>query len=493
MIKNIKSKASIGFMWIFSGAVGQNLAQFLSLIILARLLTPSDFGVVSAALIVVNFLKIFTELGVGPAIVQKQDLSDDDIGTANTLSVLMGVSFFFILFFSSNAIASFFRMDDLVRVIQAMSFVLLISGPSVVAQGVLQRDLRFKVIGLVGLSCYMVSNIFVAVPLALMGYGVWALVVAQIVQAAVLLGILIIMIPKTRLYCFSFESAKNILNYGFGQTLGRLANFIANQGDNIVVGRVMSAESLGVYGRAYQLMTMPANLIATVLDKVLFPIMSRMQNENDRLVNAYVGLTSLIAAVSIPISVFIYLFADNIVGILLGDQWEEVGVLLMVFSTVMVFRMNYKLSDSLSRAKGSVYRRAWRQTVYAGSVFLGAFIGHYSGLLGVSIGVSIAILVNFLLMLHLSRSLIGFQWADIIGVYVKHLLFSSILFLFLGFLKRYILSGVSNDFAVIFIALLAAVLFMVAIWRLGKGYMKSEIDFIWPVYAKLASKFIRIK
>ncbi len=124
--KNLKQTAVNGFSWMLVGTVGQNLLQFATLIILARLITPSEFGVVTIAMLIIGFLKIFSELGVGPAIVQKKELSNEHIKTANTLALLLGILLSICLYFSASIIASFFNMEKLEYVIVVLSFMVVL-------------------------------------------------------------------------------------------------------------------------------------------------------------------------------------------------------------------------------------------------------------------------------------------------------------------------------------------------------------------------------
>ena len=176
--KSLKQTAVKGFSWMFVGTVGQNLLQFATLIILARLITPSEFGVVTIAMLIIGFLKIFSELGVGPAIVQKKELFNEHIKTANTLALVLGILLSICLYFSASIIASFFNMEKLENAIVVLSFMLPISGLSVVGQSLLQRWFKFKELALYNLVSYIVAYGCIAIPMALMDYGLWSLVYA---------------------------------------------------------------------------------------------------------------------------------------------------------------------------------------------------------------------------------------------------------------------------------------------------------------------------
>jgi len=430
-----KKATTSNFVWVFFGTAGQNLLQFSALIVLARLISPEDFGIVSAAMIFIGLIGIFSELGVGPAIVQKLELTTEDVGTGKVISAALGLLMGMGVYASARFFESFMRIDGLAGVVQLLAFVLPISGLTVIGQSLLQRHLEFKKYILCIFISYLISQLFVAIPLAFMGYGYHSLVVATLVQNLVLLLSVSFLTRSYGGWTFSLTSAKTLANYGFGQSLGKFANYLAGQGDNFVVGRFLGASSLGIYGRSYQLLMVPTNLIGAVLDKVMFPMMAAIQKDNKELANIYILSMSIIAMVSVPTTAFVYVFSEEIIRLLLGDNWLDAAPVLKILITVLFFRISYKVSDALSRAKGSVYRRAWRQTIFAGSVIISSYYGSFYGLEGVAYGVTVSIIFNYILMLQLSKTLISFSYADIAVVIIKNVFTLIVCILLLDRLK----------------------------------------------------------
>jgi O-antigen/teichoic acid export membrane protein len=209
-------------------------------------------------------------------------------------------------------------------------------------------------------------------------------------------------------------SFRELMDYGVGQSAARLAWIIANQADNLVVGRSLGAVALGLYSRAYQLMAVPCTLPGNVLDKVLFPTMARVQDDPPRLASAYLQGTAFVALVTLPAGVVMAVLAPEIVATVFGPRWEGLVPPFQVLALGMMFRTSFRMSDSLSRATGRVYRRAWRQVLYAGLVFLGAWVGRYYGLTGVAVGVLGALFVNYLVMAQLSLSVIHISWLQFV-------------------------------------------------------------------------------
>ncbi len=480
-----KTTALSGYAWVFAGTFGQNLLQFGSLLVLARLLTPQDFGLIAAAMIIIGLLKIFSELGVGPAVVQKKDLSDIDIHTANTLGFGFGLLAALVVFLSAGLFEHVMGIAGLADVTRALSLIIPIAGLTVVGEGLIQRAFNFRRLSLFLVISHFCGQILVAIPLALAGFGAWSLVMAAVTQTLVMLVLIQISTPKLHKYRFNPNSARLLLNYGFGQSLGRIANYFASQGDNVVVGRFLGASSLGLYGRAYQLMVVPVNLIAGVMDKVLFPVMAAIQDDNVRLKRAYLMCASVIAMVTYPISSLMFLLADQIILTVLGSDWIQAAVVLKVFAVFLIFRMSYKLSDALSRAKGSVYRRAWRQAIYAALVVAGGVAGQHWGLAGVAAGVGVAILANYLMMLHLSRSLIDFQWRQLFTIHIKHILLTCPLFLGCYLAEQLLAQWQWPPVVVLVTCSLVAAAIALLTWTLCRRFLEQELNLIVPALEKL--------
>jgi PST family polysaccharide transporter len=176
------------------------------------------------------------------------------------------------------------------------------------------------------------------------------------------------------------------------------------------VGRWLGAVRLGEYSRAYQLMSVPTGLLGDVLDKVLFPTMARVQDDPRRLAAAFLQGTGLLALVTLPVGVVSAIVAPELVAVAFGPRWAGLVAPFQVLALGMMFRVCYRMSDSLSRATGKVYRRAWRQGLFALLVFLGALAGQTRGVVGVATGVLIAFFLNYVSMSQLSLAITEVSW-----------------------------------------------------------------------------------
>lgn len=408
-----------GFFWASSGTLAQLVLQVATLMLFARLLTPGDFGVIGAAMVTVGFAQIFAQWGVGSAIVQRVRLGARHIRTGFTLSLLLGFLLSGLMVVSAPLLARFFRMPALVPVICVLAPLFLVRSLGLVAESLLQRNMQFRLLARVQIISFGVGYGVVGLILAWLGYGVWALVGAHLGQAAFETIILLFMQPHPKRLAMNRRAWRELMAFGSGLTMAKVANFFALQGDNMVVGRWLGADALGLYSRAYRLMSFPANLFGETVERVLFPAMSQAQADDQRLTVAYRRGIALTALLVLPVSAIAIVLAPELVQVVLGPSWKGAVLPLQVLAVGMFFRTGYKLSGTLARAKGAVHRLALYHTIYAILVVAGAWVGHWAGLAGVAWGVVGALAVQYLLMAHLSLSVTSLRWRAFIGAHAS--------------------------------------------------------------------------
>lgn len=399
-----------GLLWIFSGTATQGVLQLAVLVILARLLTPEDYGLVNAALIVVGFSTVLSQLGVSATIIQRPILEMRHIRVAFTLSGLLGIAVFLIVYATAPLLATSLHLEKMTPVLRALSPCFILYGLAIVGEALLQREMRFRTLATVELLSYVMGFGIGGTTLALLGLGPYALVGAYLGQTC-LRTIGVVLLSRHHLGpSLERKALQDLAALGTGFTLDRIANYIANQSDNVIVGRWLGAQALGVYSRAYQFLLMPTVLIGQVAERVLFPAMAKVSGEPDRLATAYQRSVALVALATLPASAVLLVVAPEFVRVLLGPRWSAVVAPFQVLVAGLLFRNSFKMSVALARATGAVYQCAWRQMVYALLVVLGAIVGRSWGVAGVAGGVLVALAINFLLMAQLSLRITRLTW-----------------------------------------------------------------------------------
>ena len=386
-----------GLAWTLVGAAAHMLFQIAALAALGRLLTPEDFGVVAAALVAVNFSAVFAQLGVNQALIQRKELPPRASGTAFLISLGLGVALAGALALLAPAIATALGLEALAPVLGTLSVIFPLRALGSTAEALLARSLRFRAIALLDITSYALGYGAVGVTLAALGFGTWALVAAHLAQATLRSAFTLAARPHGLAPDLDPALVRDLLTFGGGVTLARVANYVALQADNLVVARQLGAAAVGAYSRAYQLMGMPAGLVGNALDRVLFPVFAQRQGEVPVLRDAYLLGSSLIALACLPAGAVASVAAPELVRVLLGGQWDAVVVPFQVFALTLVFRVGDRLNAITARAVGAVYRRGLLQIVYAAAVIALAIIGAQYGLVGVAVGVAVALCGNQLL------------------------------------------------------------------------------------------------
>ena len=393
---------------MFSGVGLQGVLRLAVLTVLARLLGPPEFGLAAAATVVIAFFRVITETGIRAAVIQRPELEDRHVRTAFTLSLMVGLGGAAIVSASAELIADDgFEMPELAPVIRAMALLLPLQSLGIVASGLMQREMNFGWVVRSEILSYVVGYAPVGIGMGLAGFGVWSLVGAYIAQEALRTAICLWVQRHPMRPQLEKRALREFAFFGSGFALARFGNWGALNGDKWVAGRWLGSEALGYYKYAFELTQMIGTLFGQVLDKVLFPAMARVQGDAERLGNAYRQGVGLISVLVLPTSAVLCVLAPEIVHLVLGSEWSPVIGPFRVLAVALLIRSSYTMSDSLARATGAVYRRAWRQGVYAIGVVGLAWLGQSEGLLVMTLGVVAGIFMNFLLMAHLSISLTG--------------------------------------------------------------------------------------
>jgi O-antigen/teichoic acid export membrane protein len=403
------------------------VAELVTLLVLARLLSANDFGLYAAAFTIIRLSAILEGLGVAPAIVQRPILEERHLRVGLTLSILFSLSTAALVWTMAPTIADVMRLANLAPVVRAGCVVFLCQGFSTVALASAQRALRFRWLAMVDAGAFAIGFVLVGVTLGWLGFGVWALVGALVTQHFLRMIVLIAGQPHPKRPMLERRAIAELLYFGGGFTIARVFTYLAGQSDKLVVGRWLGAESLGLYSISSQLMTAPAVIFGQILDRVLFPTMALIQQEPARLARAYRSGVAACALFALPASAIIAIVAPELVLVLVGRGWEGVVVPLQILAFGMLFRTSCKLSDSGIRATGAVYARAWRQAVFAIAVVVGSVAGQIWGVGGVALGAVAALMINFLLMAQLGLRLTGLRWSEFAMAHVPGLALAGVI------------------------------------------------------------------
>jgi PST family polysaccharide transporter len=404
---SVKHKTISGFSVLTFSSLFAFVTQFVTTIILARFLSPSNFGIVSALMIIIGYSDIFWQLGIGPALIHKKELSKIDVNTAFSTTMLLSIVTFLIIFLFAPIISDIVRVSD-PNYLRVLSSIFIINGVSSISLSTLQRQMNFKIIAIKDMLGALVYS-SISIILVLMGFGVWALIIA-IISKSLLTSFYILLKSTTRLNLgFNVISFNSMIKFGFGQSISQFLSVTTNEGDYYIVNRYLGNHFLGIYTKAFQLISKPASMLGSVIDQVFYPLISRMQDENEKIIRIFQTSTVLMSIIFFPIGLLLFLLSNDIILLLLGSDWIESIGPFKYLSLAIFYRIAYKISDPIYRAKGKVYTRAILHLIQAVIIVFAAIIGVNWSVSGVSISVSIGLALNYIIISLLASRILYYN------------------------------------------------------------------------------------
>src|SRR5665647_3263349 len=291
-----------GTKWTYLSTVVSFVMQLVLTAILARLLAPAAFGLIAMAWLVLRFGQYFAQMGIGQAIVQRQEISRAHIAAGFWSSVAVGAVFSLAVWVAAPLASVLFESPQLVPVLRAMGLTFALSGTSAAAGALLRRQMRFRGMAIADMAAYAAGYGVVGVTLALSGWGVWSLVAASLGQAAVVTVAYNALARPSVVPVLNWRPYRDLLGFGSLVSVISFLEFVNANLDTLAVGRIAGPTSLGYYSRALSLTGLPLVYMGTSLSRVLFPSFSKIQAETARLGRAYLSVITVFAGVGLPIA-----------------------------------------------------------------------------------------------------------------------------------------------------------------------------------------------
>jgi len=318
--ESLSKKVVRGGMWVFGLRIINRSLGLIRTIILARLLAPSDFGLLGIAMLAISTLETFSQTGFQAALIQKKENVESYLDTAWTVSAIRGVILFLILFLSAPLVAKFFNSPQATLVIKVIAVSTLLSGFRNIGILFFQKELEFNKQFIYQLLATLV-DVTIAITLAFILRSVWALVWGGLAANFVRLFMSYILHPYRPHVRLDKGEFKELFGFGRWVLGSSILIFLVTQGDDIFVGKMLGVTALGFYQMAYLISNLPATEITHVISQVTFPAYSKMQNDVKRLREAYLDVLQLTAFISIPLAGGIFILAPEFTQIFLGEKW----------------------------------------------------------------------------------------------------------------------------------------------------------------------------
>ena len=408
--ESLAESAFDALKWQYSGAIFQAGLQFAVGVTLARLLTPEAFGVVGMALIAIGFAKLVGDLGFGAAIIQYPKLTARHVRASFTGSVLCGALLFLLLWFLAPAISRLFNQDALTPMLRVIGLSLLVSGMGVVSTALLRRELKFRLLTVLEIVSYAVAFGAVGVSMAVLGYGAWSLIAANIVQPLCLVALAVPFGKQSFRPWLGVREYRDLCRVASGEMLNNLVNFGAENIHFFVIGRWLGTSALGLFNRSFYLMHLPVMYFSSGLWSVMFPLYSKIQNDIHRLGRAFLLTVSLTAVVTFPVFLAMAVVPEIVIVGLFGKQWQPAAATFQILCLGGPMMAMMRVFGSVTNARGYLFSECGRQVIYLAFVGAALWILFSFGLEGMALAVALGVVARYFLLAHLSLELAGVKW-----------------------------------------------------------------------------------
>jgi O-antigen/teichoic acid export membrane protein len=363
--------------------------------ILARILTPNDYGIVAVVMVFITFFSILGDMGIGAAVIQKKDLTKRDVSDLFKLTLMLSVVFALIFFLLAGAIALFYRNGVYIKIARLMAAVVFFSTLNMVPYSLLLKNKKFAIVGVTNILSSLIGGV-AAVIMAFHGAKYYSIVFQSIISSA-LLFFFNFLLSRIRIYKgVRFGVVKKIFSYSAYQFIFNVINYFARNLDNILIGRSMGSQSLGYYNQAYKLMMYPLQYLTYVINPVLHPVLSNYQTDKKTMFREYMKISKLLAAIGFFISCACFVCSREIIMILYGSQWVQSIPIFKILSLSIGLQVILSSTGSIFLASGNSKYLCFSGSAAAFFVVLGIIIGIYSGNLNiVAEGIVCGYVINF--------------------------------------------------------------------------------------------------
>ena len=351
MPNSLKQKTVKGILWSTLERFSVQGIQFVVMIIMARILTPNDYGLVGMLTVFIAVSQSLIDSGFSQALIRKQNRSEADNSTVFYFNIAVGLILYGILYITAPLIADFYHEPQLIEITRVIGLTIIFNSFVVVQRTLLTVNIDFKTQAKAAFTATFISGIL-GIWMAISGYGVWSLVTQQLVNIGINTLLLWVFSHWRPRWIYSWNSFHELFGFGSKLLVSGLIDTLYRNIYLIVIGRVFTASDLGYYTRAHHFADFPSSNISGIIQRVTYPILCSIQNENDRLANVYRRFIRLSAFIIFPLMMGLAAVAEPLVLVLLKEQWLFAATLISIICFQMMWYPIHAINLNLLQVKG---------------------------------------------------------------------------------------------------------------------------------------------
>lgn len=378
------SKTKSGVFWSFANQGGNQILNLLVTFVLARLITPEEFGTVGMVTVFTGFAAIFVNFGFSQALIQKSNVSSNDINTVFVFNLVTGVFLSLLFFFMSPVIAEFYNKPILEKLTKALSPIFIVSSISGVNRALNSKKMNFKLDTIISFVSLIISSL-ITIIMAFYGFGVWSIVIKMLSAQGLVTVLYLIYKPINQKLIFNSGSFRSMFRMGSNVAGDSLVNYWSRNADNLIIAKMLGDTSLGIYTKSYAVMLLPLTNISRVIAKVMFPSFSIIKNDLSKLRSIYLKTTKLIAFITFPMMIGLILIAKPFVLVAFGEKWLAMVPIISILSILGASQSILSLNGVIYNALGKAHLAFRISMVYNIIYIIGFYIGiKLNGLIGLA-------------------------------------------------------------------------------------------------------------
>jgi len=477
--KTLPQKMVQGGAFISSLKIIRKVLSLIRLVVIGRILAPSDFGLMGIALLTMSALETFSTTGFSHALIQKKENTHNYLDAAWTVLIMRGFIIFIMLYLAAPYAAVFFHSPAVRPIIQVLGFTTFIHAFSNIGVVFFQKELEFNKVFIsrfVGIS----TNFIVAILAALILRSVWALVLGLFAESVVNLIVSYLIHPYRPHFSKDFGKAKELFGFGRWVLGSNILIFIGEHIDDIFVGRVLSAMALGFYQMAYRISNMLETEITQVISSVAFPAYAKIQDQKARIQKAYFRIMRLTMVISIPIAVEMVFLAPEFTRIFLGEKWMFMVTTMQLLAVAGLIKSVVSTGSPLFTGSGYPNYEFYMQLIRGFIILIVIYpLTEVMGISGAAIGVILSVAGMLIIWYPFSQKIIRVSWHRYFETFWPPCFCSSLMAGSICIAKLYwnpvgqsLVAGISI-FSIIVIMSIGV--YITSIWLLHKYYPKYDI------------------
>ena len=408
--KSLKQKAVSGIIWSAFQRYSTMIVTFISGIILARLLTPHDYGCIGMLAIFMVLAESFIDGGFGEALIQKKDPTQADYSTIFFWNIAMAVLMYFILYISAPSIASFYDIPLLCDVLRVQGIVLFIYAFNIVQRNQLRKKMNFKVLSIVTIIT-SITSLTITILMAYNGYGVWSLVAQNIISGFIPALVFWFYIKWRPQMTFSLKSLKELFSFGFYMFLTYILNRFERQIQGLLIGKVYDSATMGYYSKAHSVERLSSTSISQVMSQVTFPLYAEMQDDKGKISNTLKRLTMTLSYFTFPMMFILILCAKPLFILLYSDRWTDsvpyFQVLCLAGMAYCLQSVNNQTIAAIGKSKVMFIVTVIKRIVGISFIVFGLM---FFGMKGLLVGVVLNTWVSYFININVVSRYIGYKW-----------------------------------------------------------------------------------